>query len=251
MRHITSLSTSEAYLTALKEVWFKPDFYCAPRGQKIREVMDYSFTVLHPDANPIVTQDKKRNKVIMDYTQKEMELYNSCSNRVEDFAKASKFWNKIANPDGTINSAYGYLIWNNKSYGNPRFETDTKYELCRRTPWTYCVEALKLDKDTRQAVMKFSLPGHHWIGNKDQVCTLHGNWLIRDDKLYLSVVMRSGDLFIGTVYDVPFFVSLMDKMIDELKITYPDLTKGSYSHTTHSLHIYEKDETNILKMLGQ
>ena len=262
MRHISSITTSEAYMQALREVWYKPDFYCAPRGQKIREVMDYSFTVLHPDSIPIVTKDDARNKVIADYTQKEMELYNSCSDKVEDFAKASKFWKQLANPDNSINSAYGYLIWKNKSHGAPWFE-GSQYTAEQvqdnprimndlfRTPWEWCKQSLIQDKDTRQAVMRFSLPDHFWIGNKDQVCTLHGNWLIRDDKLYLSVVMRSNDLMKGLVYDLSWFCSLMDKMVEELKSFYPDLTKGSYTHTSHSMHIYEKDAHTILSMLGE
>ena len=256
MRHISSLQTSEAYLQALREVWHKPDFFCAPRGLRIREVIDYSFTVLHPDSNPIVTNDPERNLVIADYTQKETELYDGCSNSVEDFAKASKFWKHLANPDGTVNSAYGYLIWKNKSHGNPFYENgnysyqDKYYEQWMRTPWEWCVESLKQDKDTRQAILRFSLPEHAWVGVKDFTCTMHGNFLIRDDKLYFTVTMRSNDLMKGLVYDLPWFVSLMDKMVEELKPIYPDLTKGSYTHLSHSMHIYEKDSPAILSMLG-
>ena len=39
-------------------------------------------------------------------------------------------------------------------------------------------------------------------------------------------------------------------MVEELKPTYPNLTKGSYTHTVHSLHIYERDTEKILKMIG-
>ena len=262
MRHLSSLHPSEAYLTALREVWNNPDFYCAPRGLKIREVMDYSFTILQPDAEAIITHDIERNLVIADYTQKETELYNSCTNKVEDFAKASKFWKQLANPDGTVNSAYGYLIWKHDSHGCPWFEgaqytpeqvhADPKImNDLFRTPWEWCKQSLIQDKDTRQAILRFSLPEHFWNGNRDMTCTMHGNFLIRDDKLYLSMVMRSNDLMKGLVYDLSWFCSLMDKMIDELKPTYPNLTKGTYTHTSHSMHIYEKDEIAILKMLGE
>jgi hypothetical protein len=54
----------------------------------------------------------------------------------------------------------------------------------------------------------------------------------------------------GLVYDLSWFVGLMDKMIEELKPTYPNLTKGTYSHSADSMHIYEKDGPAILKMLG-
>jgi thymidylate synthase len=260
-------TTHEAYLQALKDVWFHPEVTSAPRGFPVREILNYTFTVTEPTSESIVTKDSDRNNVIASYTAKEKELYDSCSNKVEDFAKASKFWNQLANPDGTVNSAYGYLIWKNESHGSD-FEqvlkecsmfgiAATEHEgrvsrmvPVRRTPWEWAKESLIQDKDTRQAILRFSLPEHQWMGNKDQTCTMHGNFLIRNDKLYLTIIMRSNDLMKGLVYDLPWFVSLMDKMVDELKPTYPNLTKGHYTHIVHSMHIYEKDGPAIIKMIG-
>mgnify|MGYP006286015869 CR=1 FL=1 len=259
------ITPSEAYLGTLEDVYLNPDVKSSPRGQPVREKLDYMFRVLQPDNSSLVTKDAKRNEIIASYTGKEVGLYDSCTNLAEEFGRASKFWLNLANPDGTVNSAYGHLIWAKKSHGSD-FETKTEkhpgfwdtdpiggvFTLVpvKRTPWEWCVESLKRDKDTRQAVLRFSLPEHFWIGNKDQVCTLHGNFLIRDNKLNLSVTMRSNDLMLGLVYDLPWFCSLMDKMIDDLKDTYPDLQKGHYTHIVHSLHIYEKDEEKIRKMLG-
>lgn len=257
-------NVSEAYLGTLAEVYFNPDVKSSPRGQPCREKLDHTFRILRPDDAPIVTKDQKRNDVIKSYTSKEVELYNSCTNSAEDFGKASKFWLSLANPDGTVNSAYGYLIWANRSAGSD-FETET-YELfppsaagegsvkgfrtIRRTPWEWAKESLIRDKDTRQAILRFSLSEHQWMGNKDQTCTLSGNFLIRNDELHFSVVMRSNDLMLGLVFDLPWFCSLMDRMIEELKPYYPNLKKGHYTHIVHSLHIYEKDEDKIKKMLG-
>ena len=261
MFNFSSETNSEAYLRALEDVWFEPQFKSSPRGLPCREIMNYTFTIKNPDDSPIITQDLERNKVIASYTAKEVELYNSCANSVEDFAKASKFWNKLANPDGTVNSAYGHLIWGNKSAGN--FFENAKLNTpgsthdglsgyaTMRTPWDWAKQCLIADKDTRQAIMRFSLPEHQWVGNKDQVCTMHGNWLIRDDKLHLTIIMRSNDLMLGLVYDLPWFCSLMDRMVEELKYDYPDLTKGEYTHQSHSMHIYERDEAAIMRMLGE
>jgi len=235
----------EGYLGTLADVWNNYGHRCSPRGLPVREKLDYSFKILNPVAEPIVTNDLARNETIRDYTTKETTLYNSCSNRVEDFVKASKFWEKLAAPDGTITSAYGYLIWAKLSHGNLLFEGKM------RTPWVWCVEALKMDKDTRQAILRFSLPEHFWVGNKDMTCTLSGNWLIRDNKLNFSVVMRSQDMVKGAAYDWPWFISLMDRMVEELKPTYPNLTKGVYTHIVHNIHCYEKDEVVINKMLGR
>lgn len=259
----------EAYLGTLADVYDNPQFICSPRGQKIREVLDYKFVIENPVAEAIETKDLERNKVIKSYTDKECELYNSGTNQAEDFGKASKFWLKLANPDGTVNSAYGHLIKHKRSHGNPMYEmgadntmlgatsADVADKLSEaaasmmRTPWEWCVESLKADKDTRQAVLRFSLPEHFYKGNKDLTCTLEGNFHIREDKLYFSVHMRSNDMMLGLVYDLPWFISLMDDMIDELKGEYPNLTKGSYTHKVDSMHIYERDTEKIFKMMGR
>ena len=248
----------EAYLGTIQDVIDNPDYICAPRGQEIREKTDYSFRVLEPVAEPIVTMDEDRNKIIAEYTQKEMAWYMSGDNSVEAASKCSKFWEKIANSDGTVNSNYGKLIFHDNSLGNPKFENipflnhDKPDSLpIMRSPWQWCVVSLQKDKDTRQALLRFSLPEHHWVGNKDFVCTLSGNFLIRDDKLNFSIVMRSNDVTLGIVYDIVFFIKLMDMMVDELKPTYPNLQKGHYTHIAHSYHAYTRDLDKINKMLGR
>lgn len=260
MRNFQTLS--EAYLEVLRDIFDNPDSTSAPRGQAVREKFNYQFTVIEPKPDPIVTLDEERNKVIAEYSQKEFDLYESCSNKVEDFMKASKFWGKLANPDRTVNSAYGYLIWKYKSHGNGKFEqcqiphpayksgvtlTSPKF----RTPWEWAKESLIADKDTRQAILRFSLPEHQWMGNKDQTCTLHGYFQIRANLLSLTITMRSNDMTLGLVYDLPWFVSLIYKMRDELLPTYPDLKIGTYTHYVHNIHVYDRDEDKILKMLGR
>ena len=251
----------EAYLKTLEDVYDNPDNVSAPRGQRVREKFNYQFTIINPKVESVVTKCLDRNKVIESYTEKEYVLYESCDNTAEAFGKASKFWLKLANPDGTVNSAYGYLIWKNKSHGSD-FETElVNHPLynegvyinqpVRRTPWDWCVHSLRSDKDTRQAILRFSLPEHFWVGNKDFTCTLHGMFMIRNNKLNLTINMRSNDLTLGLVYDLPWFISLIHKMRDELKDVYPDLEIGNYTHYVHNLHIYDRDEDKILKMLGR
>lgn len=236
-------TTHDAYLGTLKDIYHNPDFVCAPRGLKIREKVDYKFTVEQPTDESLITQDTERNKVIEAYTDKEKVLYASGSNKVEDFAKASAFWQKLANPDGTVNSAYGFLLWRN-------YSCTSNFSNRAMTPWEWAKESLLADKDTRQAILRFNLPEHCWIGNKDFTCTLTGNFLIRNDKLLLTMVMRSNDVVYGLAYDLPWFCSLMDKMLEELKPTYPNLQKGTYTHFAHSMHAYEKDAEVIQKMIG-
>jgi len=255
----------EAYLGSLADVYDNPDSVSAPRGQKVREKFNYQFKVTNPQICAIVTHDEKRNMTIESYSEKEFELYESKTNKAEDFGKASKFWLSLANPDGTVNSAYGYLIWKYKSHGSdfelqpvvtmpPAFPGDgsvSEMRPVRRTPWEWAKESLRSDKDTRQAILRFSLPEHQWKGNKDQTCTLHGYFQIRDNKLDLTINMRSNDLTLGLVYDLPWFISLIYKMRNELLDIYPDLEIGSYTHYVHNIHIYDRNEDMILKMLGR
>lgn len=259
---------NEAYLGTLADIYDNPDFVCSPRGQTVREKLYYGFQVTNPENKSIKTHDENRNKIIETYTAKECELYDSGTCSAEDFGKASKFWLKLANPDGTVNSAYGHLIKHKKSHGNPIYELNEQLNTlsdsaavsaflsqksveAMRTPWEWCVDALKSDKDTRQAVLRFSLPEHFYKGNKDMTCTLNGNFHIREDRLYFRVHMRSNDLTLGLVYDLPWFVGLMDDMLEELKDTYPTLQKGTYTHIVDSVHIYDRDKEKILKMLGR
>jgi thymidylate synthase len=258
----------DAYLGTLAEVYDDPQFICSPRGQECREILDYKFVILNPVAETIVTKDPERNEVIKSYTKKECELYDSGTNLAEDFGKASKFWLKLANPDGTVNSAYGHLIKHKKSHGHPIYEFNEQLKTLNdsaavstflaeksadamRTPWQWCVDALRADKDTRQAILRFSLPEHFYKGNKDMTCTLEGNFHIRNDRLYFSVHMRSNDLMLGLVYDLPWFISLMDDMVEELSDVYPNLKKGSYTHKVDSIHIYERDKDKVFKMMGR
>lgn len=252
----------EAYLGSLVDVYDNPDSTSAPRGQKVREKFDYQFKILNPKPESIVTLDLERNKVIADYSKKEFDWYESGDISVESAIKISKFWGKLANPDGTLNSNYGFLALINESHGNsfeleqkphPAFPGKNVYEMVPKkyTPFNWCVQALRDDKDTRQAVLRFSLPQHFWKGNKDFTCTLHGYFQIRDNKLSLTINMRSNDLTLGLVYDLPWFISLIYKMKDQLKDVYPDLEIGNYTHYVHNLHIYDRDEEKILKMIGR
>jgi thymidylate synthase len=242
--------TSTAYLTALLHV-LSCGSVISPRGKPTFEVEDYHFRVDHPDSRPITTYDTERNKVIAEYTAKELALYRGMSNKVADFITASKVWESLANPDWTINSAYGYLIWCERSCGDPYWSClGVDYKDCQLiTPWEWAKQALIRDSGTRQAFLRFSLPKHQWFC-KDQVCSMHGLFLIRNEQLNFSMVMRSNDLVKGLVYDMPFFVSLMEQMVEELKPTYPWLRVGQYRHLAHSLHIYDVDVPKVKAMLA-
>lgn len=257
---------SEAYQDTLSNVLYYPTFVCSPRGIKIKERLNYSFQVIRPSSAPIVTADEERNKAIAQYTAKEFELYDSMSTSAEEFAIASSFWKKIANPDGTVNSAYGYLIFGRNICGSifenwneppPKDLTGTEPLIFNlqspgvfRTPWEWAMMSLEQDLDTRQAIMHFSTPNHAWKGVKDFTCTLTAQFLVRDDRLHMIVNMRSNDVVRGLVYDMPWFMSLQERAVKELsERTGKKIQLGSYYHNAGSMHIYEQHWQTAILML--
>ena len=162
------------------------------------------------------------------YTKKEMCLYLNGDNSVELFAKASQFWKKIANDDGTVNSAYGHLIFD-KSLEDGRSQFD----------WAF--ECLKADKDSRQAFMRFNNTSHQYNGVKDLPCTFIMLFHIRGNRLHATIDMRSNDIVKGLIHDEPSFTLFQQLMFLRLKEVYPDLEMGTYTHISHSLHLYEPD----------
>ena len=73
----------------------------------------------------------------------------------ETWGKITKFWNGIANPDGTVNSAYGWLIFGDRSCGDPPMNGKPLM-----TPWEWALKSLTTDKETRQAYLRISQPRH-------------------------------------------------------------------------------------------
>ena len=234
MRYVHGKTFAEAYKNLLIEVYNHYDYETAPRGMNIREILNCAVTIENPYSN--LFKNEVRD-LPMKYLKKELALYLSGRNDVEGFGEASKFWKKIANEDGTINSAYGNLIFKMD-------DTPNKF-----TQWRWALYSLIQDKDTRQAVMHFNRPCHQYLGVKDFPCTLEMIFHIRDNKLNATTVMRSNDVIKGTTFDIPFFMLVQQMMLNALKKVYPELEMGTYTHLAHSMHLYESDFELVGKML--
>lgn len=216
-------TTSAAYVTELQRL-LQLGVPVAPRGQPCRELIHRQFMITRPDSKPIETCDKERNEVIQRYQAAEMALYLAGERRASVWAeRASKFWASIANDDGTINSNYGWLAL---MYGSAN----------GKTQFDWAAESLKRDRESRQAFIRFSLPEHQRFDIKDQVCTMHMNFMIRNGQMHGCAVMRSNDIVRGLVYDMPWFCYLLEAMALELNVPV-----GTYTHFAHSFHLYERD----------
>jgi len=111
------------------------------------------------------------------------------------------------------------------------------------TQWSYVVDTLLKDQDSRQAVINI------WRENprssKDIPCTLSLQFFLREasDQLWLHTIatMRSNDVWLGTPYDtfnfsaISFFIAChLNKLGVECKL-------GSLNIQAGSRHIYETD----------
>lgn len=106
-----------------------------------------------------------------------------------------------------------------------------------RGQYDVVIERLKNDKDSRQGVVTLWDPKLDCLpGKKDYPCTVMHQFRIREDKLNMSVYMRSNDVWLGSAYDFFQFTRVQIAMASVLGIE-----PGTYAHHVGSLHIYESN----------
>jgi thymidylate synthase len=105
-----------------------------------------------------------------------------------------------------------------------------------RGQYDVMIDRLKADPSSRQAVVTIWNP--QWDlqdSKKDYPCTILHQFRIRDDKLNMSVYMRSNDVWLGSAYDFFQFTRVQLAMASVLGIE-----PGTYAHHVGSLHLYEE-----------
>lgn len=235
-RFISGDSFSEAYVKLLKEL-IEDGNEKSPRGQKVKFFQNCLFHVEKP--GDVFSCDARKYPV--KYLNDELQLYFSGELSAEKFGEASKFWLKLANPDGNINSNYGYLVFH-KPIEN-KFGSGM-------TQWQWAKKQLIEDKDTRQALMFISSPHVQFDGNKDFICTLNYTFSINDDTLSLTVNRRSQDVILGLTFDYAWEYLLLKKMHRELKReAYPNLNMGSYTMFCNNVHVYDRNFELVKNMI--
>lgn len=196
-----------------------------PRGLKTLELSDVWLTLDEPVQSVCTLPARGIN---MEYLRREMDWYLSGSTDVGQIEKASSFWSNLANENGTVNSNYGKLALKDIWAG--------------RSQYQWCVDRLKKDSNSRQAVINYNQPVHKFEGNKDFVCTLAQQFVKRNGRLDSITLMRSNDLIFGLTYDLPWFTKLQLDVARDVGIPV-----GKYIHYAVSLHVYAKH----MKMLQE
>jgi thymidylate synthase len=192
------------------------------RGLKTIELED-AYLVLEDPAQPVCHLPERH--ISEKYLHGEQDWYKSGSLWAKDIASYGSMWESLADSNGTINSNYGYLALLQKWSGKSQYE--------------WCVDPLRRDPQTRQAVINYNQPVHKYIDVKDFPCTMFQQFSLAGfdcaPELESLVVMRSNDLMFGLTYDMPWFCYLQLKLAKEL-----GYDPGEYRHFAASLHVYDK-----------
>lgn len=169
------------------------------------------FEILNPLDNMINTDYRKWKP---DYAELEWKWYLSQDPNALEIAKVAKIWNKCMDVNGNVNSNYGWQ-W---SRGN---QLD------------YVVNELKSNPESRRASISIYDAKDRYNFENDTPCTYAINFCIVHDKLHMTVMMRSNDLWYGFCNDQYCFSKLQEMISNELKIEV-----GSYYHFVNNIHLY-------------
>jgi thymidylate synthase len=105
----------------------------------------------------------------------------------------------------------------------------------------HVMRKLHYDRETRQAVVTLWNPLLDNAGYaRDIPCTVALNFAVVDDKLEMRTQMRSNDVWLGYPYDIFMFTQLQLTVARAMQIT-----PGPYTHSTWSLHLYERDVPGV------
>lgn len=205
------------------------------RGLKTKELTDFRYC-LEPRQRFMCFDHRKLK---LDYIKQEFLWYLMGDRYDCSIAKIAAMWRDLINADGSINSNYGYYIFNPET--SPGYTSN----------FARCVSTLAKDPMSRRAVITILDNKHLSSTTKDYPCTAYINFLIREDKLIMLVRMRSQDAIYGMGNDMPFFSFLQEMMYVTLKTVYPKLEIGPYSHVSDSFHVYERHFEMLEKIIEE
>ncbi|MDC6178162.1 thymidylate synthase [Ralstonia solanacearum] len=193
----------------------------APRGVATLELLPVAFTINDPRRR-YVSLPPRRWSIV--YAIGELCWHLRGSSLVDEIAYYASRWRTIAgNATEVTGSNYGAKIFKGHR-GAP-------------SQWSRVINQLRIDRDSRRAVLYFSGTGEDTSSDsKDIACAVSLQFLIRDGKLDAIANMRSNDAMLGLPYDVFLFSMLQEMAANSLGVDV-----GKYNHVAGSLHLYESD----------
>lgn len=211
--------------THFKQEFEDGNFVTDRSGQKMIELIGASFLADEPAIFGTPSQS---------YIDAEIQWYESMSTNVNDIYKGKKetpqAWQMTANPNGEINSNYGYLIWSDRFHNQ----------------FDRVVDELTSNPFTRRATMVYTRPSiwaeYNDNGKNDFICTNAVSYYIRDNKMHCVVQMRSNDVVFGYKNDYAWQKYLLNKVVDRYldKNIFDDLEAGNIYWQVQNLHVYQR-----------
>jgi len=181
-----------------------------------KALFNVGFYIHNPSDKKIKAGYRKWNQK---YAAAEWAWYLSGNRNIsklgELYGKVPEIWKRMADANGNVNSNYGWQ-WN------------------RENQLGKVVDILRKNKSTRQAAVSIYDGKEIYDYRHDTPCTYAVQFSIIDDKLCMSVYMRSNDLWYGFCNDQYQFASLQEMVADRLSIP-----TGWYYHHAHNLHLYK------------
>lgn len=172
------------------------------------------FYLFNPLDREIKTPWRKWNK---NYAKAEWEWYLSKDPNATEISKRASIWKNMMDENGNVQSNYGWQ-WS------------------RNNQIDKVIEMLKKDPTTRRASISIYDGKEIDKYQKDTPCTYAINFNIADNKLNMSVLMRSNDLVFGFCNDQYCFSKLHEMVSREI----PFACVGTYYHFSQNMHIYDR-----------
>jgi thymidylate synthase len=180
-----------------------------------KALFNVGFYIHNPSDKQIKARYRKWNKK---YAAAEWAWYLSGDPNISKLGELNgsipPIWKRMADSNGVVNSNYGYQ-WQ------------------RKNQLDKVVEALRKNPSSRQASISIYDGKEINKYSNDTPCTYAVQFSIIDNKLCMSVYMRSNDLWYGFCNDQYQFASLQEMVADRLSIK-----TGWYYHHAHNLHLY-------------
>lgn len=171
------------------------------------------------------------------YVKAELDWYKSMDLSIigHEGIESNPTWQSCCTKDEKkeINSNYGWCVFSE--------ENGSQYD--------NCLEVLKKDKTTRNAIIMYNRPeiykDYKRDGMHDMICTLMSQFFIRkidgEDTLIMVHYMRSNDIRYGFICsDLAWNCFVYQNMYEDLKETYPNLKTGFINWTSNSMHLYSR-----------
>jgi thymidylate synthase len=180
-----------------------------------KALFNVGFYMEDPSQKIITNKERKFSEK---YAESEWLWYLSGDRSVERLGaihgKIPPIWLRMADEDGNVNSNYGWQ-WkrNNQLYK--------------------VIAMLENNPNTRQAAISIYDGKEIEDYSKDTPCTYAVQFTILDNKLCMSVLMRSNDLWYGFCNDQYQFATLQQWVAENLSIE-----TGWYYHYAHNMHLY-------------